>query len=700
MEEVSAGASRLARRTSKRSSKRKRTSSLVAVPHHTKCALCEDGINAMRLEDINLGKFLKSGSYGEVFEAEDKTTGEKFVLKKKKFPDPNDIDSHLSPDFIREVSALQALHGHPNIINMHGITLSSGPPRSDIALEAAKWSLEKDITETPSKYAPDSMDTKASLYQIIRGMHYTNSMGIWHRDLKPANILVMNDGSVKVTDFGLAKGGPFQWVKPSGHVFTLWYRAPEILLQQILTPGKSTYEYGAPSEVWSVGIVMWNLLAPRNSRLSAGGVGVEGAVDRMSKDERIETARRLHIHSRVCRDDYSYYKADQCEVLLKSELSNIEQLHQFMWSLGGDTFVCPDGSPIDKCKTELQRKLEVLLDIKAEDGGDLFLDPFRRASKSARQSTLRNGKIDPKSDAADLLFKMLDPNPVTRITLVDALTHPYFDDVRDYVENKWPAPQAPTPHLLNLQLNVPDQCETMFHPDSNLTMNMWKTIIDWLLEVMEEYHLTPGTLGLTIHLLRCFLVRRPVQKQDLQCYGLAAFYLASNYLELSHVGISDLQYISDNTCKTNSILTKAKEMFIVVGGQMHLTTSFVLLVDMLKDVPGMNAGTLNRGVRYADRFGDRELFGRMSPSKILFALEALNDSSNLSPYELASEAVALWNGDESQFGPDHFQGTHLLMKDVRRYVELVLRLSSRLSSKKQPLVQVVSSQSFLPVISR
>ena len=44
----------------------------------------------------------------------------------------------------------------------------------------------------------------------------------------------MPDGNYKITDFGLARGGPFHYVtKQSGAVFTVWYRPPEILQQQI-----------------------------------------------------------------------------------------------------------------------------------------------------------------------------------------------------------------------------------------------------------------------------------------------------------------------------------------------------------------------------------------------------------------------------------------------------------------------------------
>lgn len=51
-----------------------------------------------------------------------------------------------------------------------------------------------------------------------------------HRDIKPENILISNNNTVKITDFGLAK---YYSVPPphTDYVSTRWYRAPEILLR-------------------------------------------------------------------------------------------------------------------------------------------------------------------------------------------------------------------------------------------------------------------------------------------------------------------------------------------------------------------------------------------------------------------------------------------------------------------------------------
>jgi len=113
------------------------------------------------------------------------------------------------------------------------------------------------------------------LYQILLSLKYLQSAHVIHRDLKPANILVNEDCSLKVCDFGLARvvgvesmtpqteengGGVEQGSskpKPltrslTRHVVTRWYRAPELILLQ---------EYTSAVDMWSLGCVLGELLS-------------------------------------------------------------------------------------------------------------------------------------------------------------------------------------------------------------------------------------------------------------------------------------------------------------------------------------------------------------------------------------------------------------------------------------------------------
>jgi serine/threonine-protein kinase len=66
------------------------------------------------------------------------------------------------------------------------------------------------------------------LTQLASGINYIHSLGILHRDLKTANILLKNDGTIKITDFGVCE---FVKNKPPGFkclsVGTPIYMSPE-----------------------------------------------------------------------------------------------------------------------------------------------------------------------------------------------------------------------------------------------------------------------------------------------------------------------------------------------------------------------------------------------------------------------------------------------------------------------------------------
>ena len=109
------------------------------------------------------------------------------------------------------------------------------------------------------------------LHQILLSLKYLQSAHVIHRDLKPANILVNEDCSLKLCDFGLSRVVGLESMtyertigienpKPppsltrclTRHVVTRWYRAPELILLQ---------EYSSAVDMWSLGCVFGELLS-------------------------------------------------------------------------------------------------------------------------------------------------------------------------------------------------------------------------------------------------------------------------------------------------------------------------------------------------------------------------------------------------------------------------------------------------------
>jgi len=92
------------------------------------------------------------------------------------------------------------------------------------------------------------------LYQILRGLQYIHAAHVIHRDLKPGNILVNQNCTVKICDFGLARLEPETGYGGfmTEYVVTRWYRAPEIML--------SGQDYTQSIDTWSVGCILAEML--------------------------------------------------------------------------------------------------------------------------------------------------------------------------------------------------------------------------------------------------------------------------------------------------------------------------------------------------------------------------------------------------------------------------------------------------------
>ncbi|KAI5056602.1 hypothetical protein GOP47_0028420 [Adiantum capillus-veneris] len=101
----------------------------------------------------------------------------------------------------------------------------------------------------------DEKEARRYFQQLIRGVDYCHSRGVYHRDLKPENLLLDAKGNIKISDFGLSALSQQQWDDGLFHTTcgTPNYVAPEVM------DGKG-YE-GAPADLWSCGIILFVLLA-------------------------------------------------------------------------------------------------------------------------------------------------------------------------------------------------------------------------------------------------------------------------------------------------------------------------------------------------------------------------------------------------------------------------------------------------------
>ena len=141
---------------------------------------------------------------------------------------------------LREIRALK-LFNHPNIVSMYDIFIHK--MNIHIVLEYVEFTLDqfikcKDIILMPS-------DIKSWVFMLLSGLKVMHDNYIIHRDLKLNNLLVSNDGTLKIADFGLSRKIT-EIMTPDAT--TRWYRAPEMLL--------GLNQYTMASDIWSVGVIM------------------------------------------------------------------------------------------------------------------------------------------------------------------------------------------------------------------------------------------------------------------------------------------------------------------------------------------------------------------------------------------------------------------------------------------------------------
>jgi serine/threonine protein kinase len=106
--------------------------------------------------------------------------------------------------------------------------------------------------------------------RVAEALDYVHFNGLLHRDVKPANVMVSRDGEVKLMDFGIAKGEDDPALTRAGMlVGSPSYMAPEVLGGE---------EAGPPSDVWALGVTLYELVAGEKPFRGANADQLFGAI--------------------------------------------------------------------------------------------------------------------------------------------------------------------------------------------------------------------------------------------------------------------------------------------------------------------------------------------------------------------------------------------------------------------------------------
>lgn len=184
------------------------------------------------------------GTYGKVYKAKNKLTGELVALKRLRLEGERE---GFPITAMREIRLLQSFD-HVNVVGLLEMMIEKR------SVYMVFDYIDNDLTGILNH--PDvrlsAANCKYLFKQLTEGMEYLHSKRVIHRDIKGSNILIDGNGNIRIADFGLARR--MKDVKEhespnyTNRVITLWYRPPELLL--------GATDYGREVDIWGIGCLL------------------------------------------------------------------------------------------------------------------------------------------------------------------------------------------------------------------------------------------------------------------------------------------------------------------------------------------------------------------------------------------------------------------------------------------------------------
>jgi serine/threonine protein kinase len=203
-----------------------------------------------------LGKYpitgvLGRGAMGVVYRGVDPVIKRPVAIKtiRKEMFDEEERAEAMSGRFRREAQAAGGLN-HPGIVSVY--EYGEDAQHAFIAMELVEGNTLREYLARGTEF--DEHDTVSVMAQLLDALQFAHDRSVWHRDIKPANIMVMSNGRIKLTDFGIARIESSDFTKTNVIMGTPGYIAPELYLGR---------EVDQRVDIFSAGVLFYHLLSGR-----------------------------------------------------------------------------------------------------------------------------------------------------------------------------------------------------------------------------------------------------------------------------------------------------------------------------------------------------------------------------------------------------------------------------------------------------
>ena len=161
---------------------------------------------AVHVDRYRLLRKIGQGAQGTVYEAEDTRLGRRLAVKILETRSEADAPEH--PRLLREARAMAGVT-HRHVVQVYAVGRSGG--QVWIAMEFVRGTtLQQWLADRRMEDPAARAEVRRILQSAGEGLAAAHALGFVHRDFKPANVLLGESGTVKLSDFGLAR--PFDWL--------------------------------------------------------------------------------------------------------------------------------------------------------------------------------------------------------------------------------------------------------------------------------------------------------------------------------------------------------------------------------------------------------------------------------------------------------------------------------------------------------